>query len=129
MSTDMERRQKSERFEVLDAGRIPEKPVKPNRPLFYGLSWVGALVIGLAFGLGREFKQNVLLGEWELPQDLTVLGRLPYIEISPADESKTSQEGGKRQRNRKLRLALVSSAILYLLGIIGAGIYLFRQRG
>lgn len=129
MSTDMERRQKSERFEVLDAGRIPEKPVKPNRPLFYGLSWVGALVIGLAFGLGREFKQNVLLGEWELPQDLTVLGRLPYIEISPADESKTSQEGGKRQRNRKLRLALVSSAILSLLGIIGAGIYLFRQRG
>src|ERR1017187_4519431 len=35
MSTDMERRQKSERFEVLDPGRVPEKPVKPNRPLFY----------------------------------------------------------------------------------------------
>jgi hypothetical protein len=38
-------------------------------------------------------------------------------------------EGGKRRRSRKLRLALVSSAILCLLGIIGAGIYLFGQRG
>jgi hypothetical protein len=129
MSTDMERRQKSERFEVLDPGRVPEKPVKPNRPLFYALSWVGALAIGLAFGFGREFKQDVLLGEWELPQDLLVLGRLPYIKIALTDESKPAQGRGKRQRNRKLRLALVSSAILSLLGIIGAGIYLFQQRG
>ena len=129
MSTDMERRQKSERFEVLDPGRIPEKPIKPNRPLLYTLSLVGALVIGLAFGFGREFKQDVLLGEWELPQGLVVLGRLPYIKISLPDESKSVPEGGKRRRSRKLRLALVSSAILCLLGIIGAGIYLFGQRG
>jgi len=129
MSTDMERRQKSERFEVLDPGRVPEKPIKPNRPLLYMVSLVGALVIGLAFGLGREFKQNVLLGEWELPQDLLVLGRLPYIKISSPDESKPAPEGGKRRRSRKLRVALVSSAILCLLGIIGAGIYLFGQRG
>jgi polysaccharide biosynthesis transport protein len=129
MATDMERRQKSERFTVLDPARVPEKPIKPNRPLFYAFSLVGALVIGLAFGLGREFKRDVLLGEWELPQGLTVLGRLPYIEISPKDASNPAQSGGKRQRNRKLQLAVVFSAILSLLGIIVAGIYLFWQRG
>src|ERR1022692_2721796 len=129
MSTDMERRQKSERFTVLDPARTPEKPIKPNQPLLYMLSWAGALAIGLAFGLGREFKQDVLLGEWELPKDLMVLGRLPCIKISSTDESKSAPAGGKRQRNRKLRLAVVSSAVLSLLGIIGAGIYLFWQRG
>jgi polysaccharide chain length determinant protein (PEP-CTERM system associated) len=129
MSTDMERRQKSERFTVLDPARTPEKPIKPNRPVLYMLSWAGALAIGLAFGLGREFKQDVLLGEWELPKDLMVLGRLPCIKISSTDESKSAPAGGKRQRNRKLRLAVVSSAVLSLLGIIGAGIYLFWQRG
>ena len=129
MSTDMEQREKSERFTMLDAARPSEKPIKPNRPLLYALCAVGALVIGLAFGFGREFKQDVLLGEWELPQGLVVLGRLPYIEISLPDESKSVPEGGKRRRSRKLRLALVSSAILCLLGIIGAGIYLLGQRG
>jgi hypothetical protein len=129
MSTDMERRQKSERFTVLDPAHTPEKPIKPNRPVLYMLSWAGALAIGLAFGLGREFKQDVLLGEWELPKDLMVLGRLPCIKISSTDESKSAPAGGKRQRNRKLRLAVVSSAVLSLLGIIGAGIYLFWQRG
>jgi succinoglycan biosynthesis transport protein ExoP len=129
MSTDMEKRQKSERFTVLDPARTPEKPIKPNRPLLYALCAVGGLVIGLAFGLGREFKQNVLLGEWELPQGLVVLGRLPYIEIPLTDESQAAQPGGKRQGNRKLRLMVLSSAILSLLGVIGTGVYLFWRRG
>jgi polysaccharide biosynthesis transport protein len=127
MSTDMERRQKSERFTLLDPARTPEKPIKPNRPLLYGLCVAGALAIGLVFGVGREFKQDVLLGEWELPEGLVVLGRLPYIEIPVANEPESAEVGGKRRR--KLRLLVVSSAVLSLLGIIGAGVYLFLQRG
>lgn len=88
-----------------------------NRPLLYTLSSLAALVIGLAFGLSSEFKKDVLIGEWELP----------YIEISLNDESKPA--GGKRQWHRKLRLAVMSSAVLSLLGIIVAGIYLVWQRG
>jgi len=129
MSTDMERRQKSERFTLLDPARTPEKPIKPNRPLLYGLCAVGALVIGLGFGVGREFKQDVLLGEWELPQGLVVLGRLPYIEIPMTNESDSAEAGGEPRRNRKRRLVVVSSAVLCLLGVIGAGVYLFWQRG
>ena len=30
-------------------------------------------------------KRNVVLGEWELPHDVTILGRVPRIEFSAAD--------------------------------------------
>src|ERR1019366_8642629 len=77
MSTDMERRQKSERFTVIDPARVPEKPFSPNRPLFWSLGVVVGLLIGTAAGVGIELRRNVILGEWELPPGVTVLGRLP----------------------------------------------------
>jgi polysaccharide biosynthesis transport protein len=129
MSTDMERRQKSERFTLLDPARVPEKPVKPNRPLLYALGSLSGLVVGLAFGLGRELKQDVVLGEWELPPGIPVLGRLPYLEISATDEPKPAQPKRKRLLNRKLRLAMLSSAVLSLLGLMGAGVYFIWYRG
>ena len=129
MATDMERRQKSERFTILDPARVPEKPSKPNRPAFYMLGAVLGLVIGLGVGLGREIKQGVVLGEWELPSGVTILGRLPHIAISPesAAASKMSGLRGKLLK-RKLRLALVSSALFSLFAGLAVGIYLVLYR-
>jgi hypothetical protein len=84
------------------------------------------LVLGLVVGLGNEFRKATLLGEWELPKSTTILGRLPYIEINPGT-AEHGLHGGKR-RIRKLRLAILSSAVLSLLGIIVAGLYLVSRR-
>jgi len=81
MALDMERRQQSERFTVLDRARLPEKPVKPNRPMLYALGSGLALVLGLAVGFSAELRRNVVLGEWELPDGVPVLARLPRIEV------------------------------------------------
>lgn len=128
MSTDMERRQKSERFTVIDPARVPEKPFKPNRPLLWSLGAGAGLLIGLVAGFGMEIRQNVILGEWELPADVPVLGRLPYIDmLTPAKPPKF----GLLRRvlaNPKMRLAVVSSALFSLLGIAAVGIYLIRSR-
>jgi len=124
MATNMEHRQKSERFEVLDSARVSEKPIRPNRPLFYMLSILGGLLIGVAFALAREFKQDVLLGEWELPPSLPVLGRLPYIKIPSTIGSAKAPLAGDETRRSKLRWAMVSAAVLSVLGVI----YLFWQR-
>ena len=79
MSTEMERRQKSERFTVLDSAQIPEKPVSPNRPLFIGLGCAGALAFSIGFWLFSGIRKNKFLGEWELPEGVAVLGRIPPL--------------------------------------------------
>ena len=79
MATQMELAAQSERFVTIDAARTPDKPVKPDRPLLCGLSAFGALLLALVVSVGREFKKNILLGEWELPKGVAILGRIPMI--------------------------------------------------
>jgi uncharacterized protein involved in exopolysaccharide biosynthesis len=81
MALDMERRQQSERFIVLDRAQLPEKPIKPNRPQLYAAGSVLGLALALLMGFAAELRQNVILGEWELPEGTPVLARLPRIEL------------------------------------------------
>jgi len=81
MAADLERRQKAERFVMIDPPRLPEKAQSPNRPLLaIGL---GMLCFLLAPGLALlpEWKRNLFLGAWELPEGVDVLGRL---QLAPA---------------------------------------------
>ena len=117
MATDMERRQQSERFTMLDPARVPEKPVSPNRPLLAGLGGVLSLALALGLVILREMKRGAILGEWELPPGVPVLGRVPFIHGGAA------QAPGTR-RPRKLRWAVVSSAaILLVVSVLGAYVY------
>jgi polysaccharide chain length determinant protein (PEP-CTERM system associated) len=127
MSTDMERRAKSERFEIADPARIPEKPISPNRPLLYTLVSVLSLIVGLAVGLGREYRHGVLLGEWELPGDLTVLGCLPVIHITVPSTPERPGNARMRIRDGKWRWVVLGSGLL-LLVVIAAGAYLVSNR-
>jgi polysaccharide biosynthesis transport protein len=79
MATDLERRQQGERFTMIDPARPPAKPSSPDRPKLIGLSCALGLLVAIVFGLAREFKRNVLLGEWELPADVAILGRVSPI--------------------------------------------------
>jgi uncharacterized protein involved in exopolysaccharide biosynthesis len=88
---DLERRQKSERFSVLDVARPPEKPYQPNRPVLYTVAVVLSIVLGILVGIGLEFKKNVVLGEWELPPDVWLLGRIPLV--PPAASGTTNFRG------------------------------------
>ena len=79
MASDMERRQKAERFTILDPAHIPEKPSAPDIPLLGGMAAGGALLVGLLTGLGVELSRGRLQGEWELPAGATLLARVPKI--------------------------------------------------
>jgi polysaccharide chain length determinant protein (PEP-CTERM system associated) len=126
MATDMERREKSESFKLIDPARVPARPFAPKRTMLNLGGSLFGLVLGLVVGLGNEFKKATLLGEWELPKSTTILGRLPYIEINPGTAEHRLH--GDKRRTRKLRLAILSSAVLSLLGIIVAGLYLVSRR-
>ena len=67
---------------IVDPARIPARPFSPKRVLLNVLGSTFGLVLGLALGLGKELKTGFLLGEWELPAGIPILGRLPEIEIT-----------------------------------------------
>ena len=120
MATEMERRQKSERFTMLDAARVPDQPVKPNRPLYCALGSALGLILGLTISLGVESKRNVLLGEWELPREIVVLGQVPRIRMATSygSDSAGAHKAGLRLvlRNRYLLLTFFG-ILLLILGI------------
>jgi polysaccharide biosynthesis transport protein len=126
MALDMERRQKSERFTVIDSAKVPEIPIKPKRPLLYAIGSVASLVLGLLVGFAREAKQNVILGEWELPDDCAVLARLPFIAIPPHGAVPEAAPPAGKPRGRKRLLAAFSAALLSVVGLVAAGLYFFH---
>jgi succinoglycan biosynthesis transport protein ExoP len=97
MATQMEKNQKSERFTVLDSGRVPEKPVAPDRLLLSIAAWLAGLILAVAAALGVEFNKNVVLGEWELPKDTPILGRVPRIVIRNTGARLALQTNGQPQ--------------------------------
>jgi uncharacterized protein involved in exopolysaccharide biosynthesis len=79
MAMDMERSHESERFTVADPAHVPTKPIRPRR-LLYSIAATGAsLAIALVLGLLFEIRKGQFLGEWEIPQNVRVLGRIPII--------------------------------------------------
>jgi uncharacterized protein involved in exopolysaccharide biosynthesis len=83
VAADMEKRQKAERFVPLEIARVPEKPIKPKRQLLAAGAGLFALALSMALGAALEFRKGVLLGEWELPGSVTILGRIPLMAPHP----------------------------------------------
>jgi protein tyrosine kinase modulator len=80
MASDMEHRQQGERFTLLDPARVPEKPLRPNVPVFIAVGCAAAVLLAFGIGLAREANKNQILGEWEISADIPVLGRVPFID-------------------------------------------------
>jgi polysaccharide chain length determinant protein (PEP-CTERM system associated) len=125
MAAEMEANQQGEKFEDLEPARVPEIPVKPKRALLIPAGCILGLLISLATAAGRETRRGVLLGEWELPADVVVMGRVPWIEIE-VDGSTSSN--GRRTRGKWLpwrsQLALLTSAVILFVVCGSAAIYL-----
>jgi uncharacterized protein involved in exopolysaccharide biosynthesis len=81
VAANMERRQKAERFVMLDAARVPEKPVRPRRALLAAAGSIASLLAAGALAFLLELRKNVVLGEWELPAGTAIVGRVPHMEI------------------------------------------------
>ena len=110
LAMEMEKRQKSEKFILLESARVPEKPIKPKVLVLSAAGSGMGLLLGVILGLGRQLKKNVLLGEWELPKELNVMGRVPHFGVGNVEKTALS-----------FRRVVVASSILMLLVILGIG--------
>lgn len=82
MASEMEQRDQGEKFTLIDSAHVPERPFKPNRLVFNAVGSLGALALGIIVAAARHFQKDTLLGEWEFPAGVPVLGRVPPIRIA-----------------------------------------------
>lgn len=81
MSSDVETRQKGERFILLDPAQPPEHPYLPNRPLIDGLGLVGGMAIALFLAFAIELLDGTVRTQRELAERLkiSVFGEIPWL--------------------------------------------------
>jgi polysaccharide chain length determinant protein (PEP-CTERM system associated) len=113
ISTDMEHRQKAERFSVLDPAKEPDKPAGPGRRVYAVLALGFSFLCGIAAALGRGFYQNMFLGEWELPEGVSILARVPTIVVP---RSRSPRKGS--QKVEPVR-AIISGILLFVAICLG----------
>jgi polysaccharide chain length determinant protein (PEP-CTERM system associated) len=80
IAESLERRQKGEIFRVIDPALLPQRPDKPNRPLFMLVGILG----GLAAGLGLAFFREQLDPSIQTEDDLIAATTgLPLLAVIP----------------------------------------------
>lgn len=117
------KQQQAEKFTLLQAARVPEVPFKPIRPLWISVGCVAALLISLVIAAARELRAGTLLGEWELPAEAAVLGRVPWISLEEATFEPGPGPGSRSWVQRNWRHALVLSVVVTLVFGIAAVVF------
>lgn len=91
MAADLERKQKAERFTILDPARVPEKPIKPKRLFLMFGSFVGCLFACIGAAILKDMLDPSVKTETEvrslLPPSVGILASIAEIEI-PAEARK-----------------------------------------
>jgi len=117
LATTMEQRERSERFSILEPARVPSKPVWPPRAAIAGGASLASLVLACALGFLLELKKNVVLGEWEMPPEVAVLGRIPVID---QDDRDPQASPGRAGFSFQKRVVVASSVILSMVAMVVA---------
>jgi capsular polysaccharide biosynthesis protein len=105
LAVNLERREIGEQFKIVDAARLPERPVSPDRPRLIGMGAMIGLGIGLAIVGLLEYRDSTLKTEPDVIASLA----LPVLALIPA--MVTRAEERRRTRRRRL-VALGSAAVL-----------------
>jgi succinoglycan biosynthesis transport protein ExoP len=107
-ATQLEIRQKGEKFEVLDPGQVAERPSRPNRALINGAGAVGGLILGILLAVGTEFLGISITS----PEDLSAATGVPVLEVIPLILTRVD-----RRRRTRRRLVTSASAIATILAV------------
>jgi polysaccharide biosynthesis transport protein len=118
-ATQLEIRQKGEKFEVLDPAQPAERPTSPKRALIDAGGAIVGLALGLLMALATELLGMSITGVQDISDasSLKVLGVIPVIET----------QRDRKTRHRRLVLAGASATFATL--VLGAVLFLkFHSR-
>jgi polysaccharide chain length determinant protein (PEP-CTERM system associated) len=106
----LEKEQMGERFTLIDPARLPEKPVRPNRP---AILLIG-LILGIASGVGTASLQEASDRSARKTEDLTRM--LPFPVLAEIPEIVTAEE--ELRRKKRVKIAVVSSLLFVLIIVL-----------
>jgi polysaccharide biosynthesis transport protein len=113
-ATQLEYRQKGEKFLILDPAVPAEKPSKPNRPLLDAAGALGAFLLGLVLAMSPEVFGMTIVG----PLDITSSGNLTILEIIPVIKTRSDEILHRRRMVFATASAIIATiaacAILFL---------------
>ena len=118
-ATQLEVRQKGEKFSILDPAQPAQKPSKPNRTLLNVGGSAGGLVLGLFLALATEFIGMSITSA----EHLTAVSGFPVLEVIPSIETRI----GRVARRRRMFMA-AASGVVATLAMGGFLAYHFRSR-
>ncbi len=107
LSENLEKRQKGEKFQILDPANLPEKPFLPNRPKIIAMGVAGGLGLGIGLALLLEslFPAFYSLKQVKQVVNAPILMGIPRI-VSPTE----------RRRSRiRWTLGTITGALAFLL--------------
>lgn len=111
MSEDLEKKQQSESFTILDPASTPEKPFEPKRLLLIGAAVLAAILICCGSTIGFALLNGAVRSEADvqalLPAKVRILGTVPPI-TSKAD----------MLRSRLMKIEVVFVSILACAGLV-----------
>jgi polysaccharide chain length determinant protein (PEP-CTERM system associated) len=110
LSVNMEKKQKSEQFQILDVARLPERPISPNVPKIFAISVAG----GLGIGAGLVFLLALLDRNVRRPEEVEKLVGVPVLVAIP---SIARSEDRRRMRRNQL---FTMGGILFCSALCGA---------
>jgi polysaccharide chain length determinant protein (PEP-CTERM system associated) len=110
LSENMEKKQKGERFEILDPANLPLKPVRPNRPMIILMGFL----IGLGGGFGLAFVWENLDTSFKRSDEINAYVNVPLLVTIPALVTR----GSVIEQRRSQGVLVLASLGALLVGII-----------
>jgi polysaccharide chain length determinant protein (PEP-CTERM system associated) len=92
LAESLEKRQKGERFKVIEPAILPKKPFEPDKKL---ITIIGTLV-GTGVGVGLVFLLEFLNPAFRRPEDLEGVLTLPVLTTIPEFSVKSIKKAGKK---------------------------------
>ncbi len=83
MSTDLEKAQEGEHFQVMDAANLPDQPTSPKRSVFAASGAGFGLALGLAIAGLLEYRDTTLRSE----RDIWAFTSLPTLGVIPVSDT------------------------------------------
>jgi len=115
LSENMEKKQKGEQFQIVDAANLPQQPVGPNRLRIL----LAGMAAGIAAGFGLVFLRENLNSSFKRGDDIRDHTSIPILATIPD----VNTRGSVLEHRRAQRIMVLASGIFLIVGIVSIRFY------